>query len=233
MNKIEIIPAILPNDFEELKDKLNKIKKAYDILNQENRFVQIDVCDSSLGKSFDIFKKEIESLREKTLGIDLEIDFIAKDFKVNLEDWISLGVQRVIIHHFNLSRWSFLPWNFSFEKFIKKYSGKIEIGLGVDLNLPLKKIVPYLNKVDFIQFMGIENIGQQGEVFKIDVLKKIDVLRKLNSKIIISVDGGVKLENAQSIIGSGVNRLVVGSAIMGNNTSIEDIIKNMRDFYFL
>ncbi|MFH0845899.1 MAG: hypothetical protein V1851_00665 [Patescibacteria group bacterium] len=230
MKKTEIIPAVLPKTFEELREKLNKIKKAYDVLEIEHRVVQIDVCEATLNKSFDLFRKEIEELRDKTIDFEIELDFITKDFKTSIDEWIDLGVQRVIIHYANLKPWNIFPWIFKFNKFVKKNSDKIEIGLGINLETPLNKILPYLKKVKFVQFMGIKNIGHQGQIFDVVVLEKIKELRKINSEIIVSVDGGINLDNAQSVIMAGANRLVIGSAILNENSSVEEIVRNIKSF---
>jgi ribulose-phosphate 3-epimerase len=46
--------------------------------------------------------------------------------------------------------------------------------------------------------------------------------------MIISVDGGVSLENAQDLISAGASRLVVGSAIFNSDNFIETLEKFKR-----
>jgi len=77
--------------------------------------------------------------------------------------------------------------------------------------------------------MGISKVGYQGEKFNPEVLKKIRAFRANNPEVIISVDGGVNLKNAKSLILAGANRLVVGSALFGNNEA-EEIADIMREF---
>ena len=49
-------------------------------------------------------------------------------------------------------------------------------------------------------------------------MEKIKVLRKKHPELVISVDGGVKLENVKELVKAGANRLVVGSAIFGDGS---------------
>ena len=46
-------------------------------------------------------------------------------------------------------------------------------------------------------------------------------VRALSPDIIISVDGGVSLENASFLVGAGADRLVSGSALLKAKTSGE------------
>ena len=84
--------------------------------------------------------------------------------------------------------------------------------------------------IDFVQFMGIENIGYQGEPFDERVFEKIRELRERFPDTIISVDGGVSLENADKLIEAGANRLVSGSAIFesGDIAGTVEVFQNMR-----
>ena len=60
--------------------------------------------------------------------------------------------------------------------------------------------------------MGIAEIGAQGEPL-IRALWKRLCRCALSPDIIISVDGGVSLENASFLVGAGADRLVSGSAL--------------------
>jgi ribulose-phosphate 3-epimerase len=46
-------------------------------------------------------------------------------------------------------------------------------------------------------------------------------------RVIIEVDGGVKLNNAREIIAAGGDVLVAGSAVFG----VQDPIQTIKDFY--
>ncbi len=80
-----------------------------------------------------------------------------------------------------------------------------------------------LKEADFVQCMGILNIGNQGEPFDEQVLEKIKELKTRFEGLPIAVDGGVSLENAKALIDAGATRLVVGSAIWKSGDPIETI----------
>ncbi len=78
--------------------------------------------------------------------------------------------------------------------------------------------------------MGIDEVGYQGSSFNPAVIEKIREFRIQNPEMTVSVDGGVNLENAQSLVDAGANRLVSGSAIFGGNNTVEEISENIKNF---
>lgn len=101
----------------------------------------------------------------------------------------------------------------------------IDIGVAINSTTPVEKIFNIVNSVDFVQCMGIEKIGYQGQDFDERVLEQIKALKEKFSDLIISVDGGVTLATAPALVSAGASRLVAGSAIF--NTS--DIIGTIEE----
>jgi pentose-5-phosphate-3-epimerase len=62
--------------------------------------------------------------------------------------------------------------------------------------------------------MGIEHIGQQGQPFDKRVLEQISSIKKKYPEVVISIDGSVNEETAEILVKHGVNRLVIGSALL-------------------
>ena len=87
----------------------------------------------------------------------------------------------------------------------------------LNITTPHETLYPFIEQLDFVQFMGIAEIGFQGSTFSESVFAKIEDLRNRYPELIISVDGGVNLEVAKRLVETGVNRIVVGSAIFGKN----------------
>lgn len=108
-----------------------------------------------------------------------------------------------------------------------KIPSDIEVGIALDTTTPNEKVYPLVEKIDFVQFMGIEKIGYQGQDFDARVLEKIANLREKFKRVIISVDGSVNLETAPKLIEAGANRLVSGSAIFESN-DIKKTIEQLK-----
>ena len=98
-----------------------------------------------------------------------------------------------------------------------KSKGK-DVGISVKPQTALETILPFINKIDRVLIMSVER-GFGGQKFIKSSLKKINTLRNLliqnnrNNKVEIEVDGGIKIENAKSVINAGANAIVVGSGI--------------------
>ena len=222
----EIIPAILPEDIDDLREKLSLISGIIPL-------AQIDVCDGKFAptKTWP-YKKGVDETFLRIVGqeegfpfwdsVDFEADLMVKHPENIVDDWISAGAKRVIIHIESTPD----PLSL-FQKIKLEYGASdessygVETGVALNIETPNEEVYELLSEVDdegkqaidFVQFMGIENIGYQGEPFDERVFEKIRELRERFPDIIISVDGGVSLENASELIEAGANRLVSGSAI--------------------
>ena len=221
MQKTEIIPAILAKDLQELETKLALLKEACSLLETSDKpkVVQIDICNNDFFENFDfdILKKYSDTFDFELDLMNLDIDKIIE----RLNDLSCSEIKRLIFHYADWGeKFSILEFDNSFQ----------EIALAVLPALDLEEIKPYLEKINFIQFMGLNSVGVQGGVFNPAVIQKIADFRKTNPEMLISVDGGVSLENALALINAGASRLVSGSAIFGQNNSPQEILDNIKKF---
>lgn len=211
---IEIIPAIIPKSFEDLRKKISLVGGLVE-------YIQIDITDgifvSSKSWPFDNFVLESETLKLPFLDeYKFEIDLMVNEPEKNIDNWLGFGAERIIFH---------IESSNKLEELIKELKGKVDVGVAFNIDTSLESYNYLLEKVDFVQLMGIEKIGFQGQEFSEKIFDKIKNLRKIKPNIIISVDGGVSFENAQKLIKAGVNRLVVGSEIFESEDVKETINK--------
>jgi ribulose-phosphate 3-epimerase len=229
----EIVPAILEKDFGEIKNKLT-------FLRGKSKCVQLDFCDGVYVQNqtwpfatggledFD-FKKIINE--EEGLpyweDFDFEFDLMVADAVENFDIYMKLGPKRMIFHlgaERNLEE---------FEHFLEGLDmyirDSVEIGLAFKPNDDLATVSRLSHKVDFLQCMGIDKIGLQGEEFDKKALENIKFLKNSLPGIIISVDGGINLENAQDLLGARADRLTVGSGIWKSG----DPLGALQDFQSL
>ncbi|MDO8565406.1 MAG: hypothetical protein Q7R67_02190, partial [bacterium] len=94
---------------------------------------------------------------------------------------------------------------------LAEYRDKAEIGFAVELDKPLDQVTPFLDFVDFVHLMSIDDIGEQGHPFDEKVFERISSLQKDYPDLPISVDGGVNVKNYEKLIALGADRLIVGS----------------------
>jgi ribulose-phosphate 3-epimerase len=220
--RTEIIPAILPKDFVELEDRVSEVKGF-------TKTVQIDVCDGQFTpqaswpyrKRDDTFEKiahEAEGL-PGWKDLDYEIDLMVNKPEEVVEQWVTAGATRIIIH---------IESKGDVGKALEILKGRVEVGLALNIDTPIERIAQFNNEtiqqpvgIQFIQLMGIDHIGFQGQEFDSKVIEKIKEVKKMFPDYPISIDGGVSLDNALRLIESGANRLVVGSAIFESENPLE------------
>jgi ribulose-phosphate 3-epimerase len=224
---IEIIPAILPSDLSDLRDKMTSI-------NGQASLVQIDVCDGRFVPSktwpyckggMEEFNKIINEEEDFPFwdSLDLEIDLMVRNPEEVVEGWIRAGAKRLVLHIESAP--NIMD---TFRKLRTRYGNSnnesfgLELGISLDLRTSNEDIYSLLKEldeegdpiIDFVQFMGILNVGFQGQELDEQVLEKISDLRNEFPNIHISVDGGVNFDNASDLISAGATRLVSGSTIL-------------------
>jgi len=209
----EVIPAIMPKNFNDLNEKYSRVKDFVTL-------VQIDVMDRKFVPSVSWpYKAPVSTKASPLLDFDFEVDLMVSNPEAVIESWIEAGAKRIIVHIESVNR---------IEDVFLKIPSDIEIGVALNTTTSNEKIYPLIEKIDFVQFMGIEKIGFQGQDFDERVLGKIADLREKFSRVIISVDGGVNLETAAKLIKAGANRLVSGSTIFESN-DIKETINTMKN----
>lgn len=99
----------------------------------------------------------------------------------------------------------------------------IKVGLAINPETNVQKLFPYLDKIDLILFMSVEP-GKGGQVFKEDVLDKVNIIKDMvGDKIIISIDGGVNDRSIRLCKHAGCNMVVSGSFVTNSDNYNERI----------
>ena len=216
-NMVEIIPAIIPQSFAEIEEKTGQIKNVA-------KTVQIDITDGVFvpEKSWPYIpqgRNEFESLVRGERGfphweeLNYEIDLMVNEPELVIQNWITAGAARIIVHIESTAHVNDIVKSFGKDELGSFRSH--ELGIALNIETPNDTIYSLMCQIDFIQCMGMEIIGHQGEPFSEKVIPKIKDLRKRFPEAILSVDGGVNEKSAPKLIAAGANRLVSGSALWG------------------
>lgn len=204
-----IIPAILENNFEDIKKKLLTLEGL-------TNWAQIDVSDG-------IFTPRQSwmtagDLKEITGKIKIEIHLMIDKPEEYLSDW--LGVADALTIH-----WEALNTDpGELIEVIK--ANNCRLGLAFNLDTPLEDAYQYIKEVKFVQLMAIEKIGYQGQLFSEKVLDRIKEVKKNCPDSFIQIDGGVNLETGRLCLSAGASALVVGSALWQN----DDLSVKLKEF---
>jgi len=229
-----IVPAIIPTSTEDLEQKLALFQGVCED-------VQIDIVDGQFAKpaSWPYVQDVSEPSKMLAQGLMLphtgefhfEIDLMSVDPESAAGVWVGLGATRLTVHATStrfLSR--FLKNMHDILGYDKDFApGLLSLGIAIGSDTDVALIEPYLDRVEYVQFMGIRTIGHQGEPFDSSVLPRIAAFRKKYPHIEITVDGGVSMQTAPQLLQAGVARLVVGSAIW----KTPDPVQAYRDLHAL
>lgn len=213
-----IVPAIIPTSREHLASSLARLEGYA-------KEIQVDIVDGVYAKpaSWPYVTDVSEPSRMLAEGEMLpnagefafEIDLMCSDLESMSGTWIGLGASRLTVHAAStryLSR--FIENARTVYGHDKEFSpGLLSIGIAIGVETDIALIEPFLKDMDYVQFMGIRQIGVQGQPFEASVIAKIRSFRKKYPDMPVQVDGGVTLEVAPKLLEAGVSRLVVGSGI--------------------
>ena len=214
----EVIPAIMPRNYEDLKNRIALVRGLV-------QTVQIDICDGRFVRTatwpftdsdlaLDFHAQAILNEEEGLPfweEMDFEFDLMVADAVENFDFYTKFGPRRIIFHlEAQPDLEAFREFLEGIDLFLRE---NIQIGVAINPNTPIEKIFPMVNHIDFVQCMGIEKIGYQGEPFDERVLNQIESLRKKYADVIISVDGAVDIDTGPKLVAAGANRLIAGSAI--------------------
>jgi ribulose-phosphate 3-epimerase len=236
----QILPAIIPESYEDLTGKMLLVKGIVNL-------VQVDICDGRfvpseswpyVGDEEGHFEKMITEEQEGFPlweHMDYEADLMIQMTQEKCEGWIKAGAKALVLH-FESS-----PNIKEIVKEIRKTYGysedslfNVQIGIALNIDTPNEVLYDFFELdaqgkklADFVQFMGINKIGYQGQEFDEKVLEKIKSFRKKYADATISVDGGVNFDTYKDLVKAGANKLISGSAIY-ESEDIKQAVEEMR-----
>ena len=205
---MQIIPAILADTEQEFRDKVAHVR-ALGLL------VQIDVCDG------EFVKRKTWAQPEMMRTIMGELPFEAHLMVSNPEHlvpvWLAAGATRVYYHAEATNVDGYMARSI--------VPDGAKLGIAINPDTPISRIVPALDLIHNVMIMGVTP-GWSGQGFQEIALEKIRAVRQAKASVFISVDGGIKPENARAALDAGADAIVAGSALTGQ----EDAEEALRAF---
>ena len=195
---IEIAASILASDFLHIKDDVQRI------LDAGADLLHVDIMDAHFVPNLSFGPEISSALRRGFPKERQDVHLMMTHPEDYAEAFAKAGANEITIH---------LEIG---EKAIKTIHFIKEMGLKAGLTLKpgtsADSLFPYLDLLDLILIMTVEP-GFGGQQLIPEALKKASVLRDRGFEGCISADGGIGPENAAIAIASGVNRLVMGTAL--------------------
>ena len=213
-----VAPSILGADFSNLQKEVELCN------NSKAEWLHLDIMDQQFVPNLSFGPGLVRSIRSHSdLFFDVHL-MVSNPFDM-LKPFIDAGANGISFHiEATESRFTFPPKILI--NMIKK--NNLKCGLAIKPKTPFSILKKYLEFIDYIVVMSVEP-GFGGQSFIPSTIDKISEIngylidQNMRDKIMIQVDGGIKLENYKDVISAGGDILVAGSQVFQSQNPIETI----------
>ncbi len=218
-----VAPSVLSADFGHLQAEIEMLNRS------EADWLHVDIMDGmfvpNISFGFPVLKA-IKKYAEKPLDVHLMIvdpDRYLEDFKNSGADGITVHFEACTHLHRTIS-------------VIKELGCKA--GVAINPHTPVSFLEDIIEDIDLVCLMSV-NPGFGGQKFIVNSYGKIRALKALasgrNESLLIEIDGGVGIGNAQALLNAGANVLVAGNAVFSAADPLAAIsqLKNVTPELFI
>ncbi len=214
-NPIKIAPSILSADFSHLGFAL-------DICEEGGAdYIHIDVMDNHFVPNLTIGPVVVKSIRHLTKSF-FDVHLMVERPEDLINPFADAGADGITFHVeaaenpgrvIDLIR-----------------SANKQIGISLKPQTSFSRIEPFLDQIDLLLIMSVEP-GFGGQEYIPGSTKRIKEIHQrliefcLRDRILLEVDGGIKLINAEEVVKAGADILVAGSEIFQSENPVQTIQK--------
>ncbi len=211
-----IAPSVLAADYRNLQ-------KDFDMVNEsEADWYHVDVMDGRFvpNISFGMF---IIAAMKKMATKPLDVHLMIVEPEKYIEQIREAGADVITVHY------EACPHLHRTLQQIKATGAKA--GIALNPHTPVSLLENVIEETDLVCLMSV-NPGYGGQKFIYNTLSKVRELRDMitvkNTHTLIEIDGGVGLQNAESLLKAGANVLVAGSSVFKSENPLDTISRMKR-----
>ncbi|MBY0309562.1 hypothetical protein K2Q16_00215 [Patescibacteria group bacterium] len=149
-------------------------------------------------------------VKSDTDRFTLEVDLMVEKPLPAAEQWVAAGADMLVFHIETISLAAFGQY---------AAASAVTVGVSAHMDTPDEVLFPYLAMADYVQVMGIAQIGAQGQPFDERAIARIAAVASNFPKLQISVDGSVNEETLPRLKAAGATRFIAGSAVVQSDDS--------------
>lgn len=203
LRKIKISTSILSADFAELGKTIEAVERA------GSDSIHLDVMYGHFVRNITFGPAVVAGIRKHT-KLPLQVHLMIERPDLYVERFGDAGSDMLIIHREVVSC--------DIAKTIHEIKKNgMKAGIAINPDSEVKSVFEFLPDVDMLLVMSV-NPGFGGQKFMKKSLSKIrkarEYIEKRGLKTKISVDGGIKLDNAREVMKAGVDEIAAGTAIL-------------------
>jgi ribulose-phosphate 3-epimerase len=194
-----IVPAVIPQSKEVLERFVSYMQGVPEI--------HVDVVDGVFVPAVSwpyTPKGEPNSVHDICAAFTLEVDLMVERPLEAAKAWLLAGADMLVFHIETISVEALTVFC---------EATNVTVGVSALNSTPYDTLKPYLAVADYVQVMGIADIGAQGQPFDESALTRVATIRQDFPQLLISFDGSLNRETIPKVVAAGVQRCVVGSAI--------------------
>lgn len=209
MRSFLLAPSILSADPLAMKQSIDGLEGAFE-------WIHVDVMDGHFVPNLTYGPALVKALRRAYPQAFLDTHLMVEPTEQFLDMFLEAGPSQLVIHQETTKHLH--------RALTKIRSAGVRPGVVINPATPLCMIEPVLPLVDVVLLMSV-NPGFGGQSLIAETLEKARTLfqwraaRRLS--FVIELDGGVNLENLAAVLSSGVDAVVMGSALFGAENPAE------------
>lgn len=207
---VRLAPSLLSSDFSNLSAVLDSCEEG------GADQVHVDVMDGHFVPNLTIGPVVVKALKKST-SLPLDVHLMIEEPERHISSFIEVGADMVTVH---------VEACRDVRDVLRQVrKGGARAGVTLRPGTPLESITGLLEDVDLVLVMSVEP-GFGGQDLLPGSMERIRTLRNLidglpaDNKPLISVDGGIKLDNAIKVMDAGADILVVGSGIFDHDDPV-------------